>query len=1110
MNLPCQSCGTSNSNERQFCGQCGHSMLAKCEQCQFCNSPGDKFCGGCGLMVASAEVPVNPSSVQFPRLPEIHGVDAPEPDDVVLGLAGLSESGAALGFGLGGDATLQSADDPVDNVDIIQKYSAATAAKLPEIPSKHMTLIRADLKLAAGQSEGEEEPGLEAVLQSFADFSQYTVEHSGGQQLARAPAYLLWGFDDPDPVVAAQRAAAASLELMTSLELFNFQQGQDYQLHIGLTTGQVQLDKNSSPTRVSGRVLELLSRVVNLTPGDSVYLCQNTVDCLDGAHHAELVGQVQEPDTQTSVALHQLLIDQALESGAAPEQRPLIGRDTDMCKLRAGLQLALEEERGRWLMVTGAPGIGKSRLLEELHHEAPDLRAESFLLAVGNDSHAPRQCLLQTLAQQLVALRHPGLALEQAHQRLTEELLLSEEETSQLAEMLGMETVNPEAAIRADSQCNLIVRLLNHRRVSPGMLLIIEDMHWASDSLQQRIALLCDRLRDMPVLVVFTSRDCYEKTAFSLQSDMRGESFALPGLSSAAAFELAATYLPVRTPIVRQSVSRATGNPLFLTQQLQAAIDTINSQAPGSLRGIVNAKMGLLETRAREQLQAAAVLGSRFSLGAWSGLLGELPESCDALVAAQLLSTDVAGYRFSHELVHSVVYRSIDKARVREIHLSAAQYYEQHAEISAWHYLKAGEPLSGISQVLEAGTLALGRGELARAAELLDALAGVDESQLATAQRYRLHRLRADCHTRRSAHQQALSSYEQAMSVAGTGFEQTQTKLLMAGCYGELDNTAAALQMLGEVLAESRLNELGALETQALQLRANILFQSGRYSDAESDLRAGLSEVRSLGDVQTQIDISQALGELLCRQGQIREAEQLISEAHQQRDRCRHGEGWADRDPWLGQCLYFLGDACGARDILQAAVEHAKSIGDETALLQARCLLGPVLLDLGEPASALANGKLAMSISAGEKQDGLASMAMVAVGESHVRLGKYALGLQMLTQAWTRSEPGDAKYSTGPWALAALATVVQRDVEQRNLLAKAEHLLHSGAEGLSHFWFYRLAIQVALGGSDERLARRYAQLLSKFESGQELPWVKQACAGLVEPSTAQVLVAPLN
>ncbi len=1066
-------------------------------------------------MVAQSKVPHSENtSVDFPSLPqtlrnETVGVDSPEPENLSLDTDGADEPQPEFREPLL-DEVVEHTDEPAHHTDLLSRYKVSSEALLQTIPLKQLTLLRIDLKLAAGQSISSdvEEPDY-AELQ-FARFSQHTVEHIGGELLGINNGSLLWGFSDEDPVVGAQRASAAALELLSSIELFNFQQGCDFHLHISLASGQAQMDESVAPAQPVGQLVELSHKISALAPSDSVYLCQQTVDFIDSAHQVQLIGQIQDAESDVTISVHQLVQESSGTLNDAPKVPALIGRESELEALYLALNSSIEEERGRWLMLSGVSGIGKTRLLEQFHSDAAERNAESYYLTIGNDAHAPRPCFLGTLALQVSASRYPGLALEQVHQRLSEELLLSAEDQALFARMLGLGSNQDLQGDRVDLQCDLLARLLSHRRASPGLLVIVEDMHWATDSAKQRLALLCDRLLNSATLLVFSSRDCFEQQEFSFGSDMLGSYLNLVGLTLDAAFDLSATFLPVQTPVVHQCVARASGNPLFLTQQLQAAIDTIESQGSGSLRGIVTSKLQRLESEELEQLQCAAVLGSRLTLGAWSGILGSIPAACDKLVQRQLLCMDSTGYRFTHDLVHSVVYRAIDKPLQKELHLRAARYFENNAETAAWHYLKADEALSGVGQVILAGTAALSRGELNRAATLLDALVTVDETQLVQTQRFQLHRLRADCHTRRAAYSQALESHEHAILVAEPGIEQAETKLNMAACYGELNNTSTAMQLLGEVLAESRLSELPTLETRALVQRAEFLTQLGRCVEAESDLRAALTKAQSSGNVQSKIDISQALGELLCRQAKVREAEQLLAEAHQQRDRLRHGAGWAERDPWLGQCLYFLGDVCGARDILQAAVEHAKSVGDQSLQLLARCFLGPVLLDLGEPASALANGKLAMAIGTDKEIDSLASMAMVAVGESHIRLGKYALGLQMLTQAWSRAESTEAKYSTGPWALAALATVVQRDVEQRNLLAKGEHLLHSGAEGLSHFWFYRLAIQVAIGGGDEHLARRYAKLLKSYDESQELPWVEQACSGLIEDQSAQMLVSPLT
>jgi len=989
--------------------------------------------------------------------------------------------------------------------------AALDSSVLQHVPSEHMSLLRADLKLTAGQRA--EYSDLDAAVTNFSRFAETALGGFSAQPIQAEEKYSLhWCFQDDGSEPAAQRAAKSAQALLATVEVFNFQEGSEYQLHMAVSTGLVQIESPLAQNPAQGQAADTIKNITQLVPSNSVYLCQHTVACIDGELPTELVGQVHQEGLDEAFAVYQLQMPDAvtLETDATPAVLPLVGRDHQLELLRTQLQNSIEHANGAWLMVNGVPGIGKTRLLEEFHNTAAEHRAESFWYTVGSDRQAPRAGLLQALSQRLVLKRNPGLELEQVHQRLVGELILSAEDSALLAAMLGIPHQHSGEEFRADLQCDMLVRLLNHRRSSPGFVLVIEDMHWASTSMKKLLSLLCDRLQDQPALMVFSSRDDMQDTVDTFSGELSGEHCILEGLAETDALALSSNYLPVHTQIVRQCISRASGNPLYLIQQLQAAVDTIEMNAPSSLRGIVHAKLLSLSPSALEQLQTAAVLGSRFSVGSWSGVLGYLPNAFDTLIQKQLIKADSSGgYIFAHDLMHSVVYRSIDQDKRRALHLKAALYFEANAELSAWHFLRSENPLSGVPQLLLAGSAALAQGEQERAAEFLGALSAVDESQLPQESRFQLHRLRADVHKFSAAYTQARNSYHQALLLAESDADKASTKLLLAECAQQDGDVEEAMHSLGTVLAEARSGSIATLEIQALMQRAALLQSAGRCAEAESDLRAA-QVVSAESDVDTHtIEIAQRLGELLCVQANFRTAEQLLSDAHQQRERQRHGSGWADRDPWLGQCLYFMGDVCGARDILQAAVTHAQSIGDKMAMLLARCLLGPILLDLGEPASALNNGKRAMEIEESANSEELNPLAMVTVGESHIRLGKYALGLQMLTRAWSAAESSKAKYTAGPWALASLATVVQRDVEQRNLLSKGEHLLHSGASGVSHLWFYRMAVQVALGSGDEALARRYAKLLQDVDNGQELPWVKQACAGLQEPTQPTLQIAPL-
>jgi predicted ATPase len=84
---------------------------------------------------------------------------------------------------------------------------------------------------------------------------------------------------------------------------------------------------------------------------------------------------------------------------------------------------------------------------------------------------------------------------------------------------------------------------------------------------------------------------------------------------------------------VGQCIARAEGNPLFLEQLLHMAESTMGDAVPGSIQSLVQARMNGLSDSECEALQAAAVLGQQFSLGALRHVLGDGLFSCDELAA---------------------------------------------------------------------------------------------------------------------------------------------------------------------------------------------------------------------------------------------------------------------------------------------------------------------------------------------------------------------------------------------------------------------------------------------------------------------------------------------
>jgi len=136
----------------------------------------------------------------------------------------------------------------------------------------------------------------------------------------------------------------------------------------------------------------------------------------------------------------------------------------------------------------------------------------------------------------------------------------------------------------------------------------------------------------------------------------------LSPLSPADARSIARRFIDISS-FADQCVERAGGNPLFLEQLLRGAGDLADGRLPVSIQSVVLARTDLLSARDRRAIQAASVLGQRFSLPQLRELLREPEYDCDTLVGNALLRPTQDGLLFAHALVRDGVYGSLTNTR---------------------------------------------------------------------------------------------------------------------------------------------------------------------------------------------------------------------------------------------------------------------------------------------------------------------------------------------------------------------------------------------------------------------------------------------------------------
>jgi tetratricopeptide (TPR) repeat protein len=399
------------------------------------------------------------------------------------------------------------------------------------------------------------------------------------------------------------------------------------------------------------------------------------------------------------------------------QARPLIGREAELDELTRALAAA-RAGRGSLRFLSGEPGIGKSRLAEELSERA----AQAGMLVVwgrcweagGAPAYWPWIQILRALLRGEDPLR-----LERELGQRADYL------TSLLPELASRstprETLPPLDADRGRFELlDALSGALCEIPRPEGVLVILEDLHAADASSLSVFELLGPQLRSSQVCVLGTFRDgdarlsqardalvaaTQQGRVLELARLDRGQVrhfLALSAATSSSGEELSER--------VSEAVFEATeGNPLFLNEVTRLCVNqrsweqlaTSGVAIPGNLRHTLRRRLDSLSAPTQAALEVASVLGREFSgtlLSAlWERSMAEtaLPLN-EALEAGILLEPAPGEYRFSHVLLREVLHQDVADRRRTELHLQAAMLLQRREpEAVLWseiahHFLEAG------------------------------------------------------------------------------------------------------------------------------------------------------------------------------------------------------------------------------------------------------------------------------------------------------------------------------------------------------------------------------------------------------------------------------------
>uniref|UniRef100_A0A7C4YHW9 Adenylate/guanylate cyclase domain-containing protein n=1 Tax=candidate division WOR-3 bacterium TaxID=2052148 RepID=A0A7C4YHW9_UNCW3 len=552
------------------------------------------------------------------------------------------------------------------------------------------------------------------LLQSYYEIVKETIEKYDGW-ISRLDVYkdserILAVFGFPFAHEDDEKRA-----VLFTYEIFNRKELKNLNLRGGINSGSVFAAPVGSSLRreytILGDAVNIAARFAAKAENRTIVVGENIFNKTFSIFDYEFLGEKEYKGKSEKIKTYKLYKKKEIEKKTLTkwisESERIVGREKEIEEIKNSLKIS-SGGKGRILCIAGEPGIGKSRLVQELIRLS---LKEGFYILQGNCisygsafSYHPWIDILNDFFNLL-----PEDSVKTRMEKIKEKTAKVDKKLIDwlpvIGEVMGIPfpetslTKYIDAKLRKQRVFDIIFDFIKFNAKDKPVALIIEDLHWADTASVELVNYIGRNIENLPIFFTLVYRPLKKKEEF-LEKEWTKE-IILKELPSEKSIELVENLLGIKDipdELKKIIINKSQGNPFYIEELVKSLIeqgyiieekgwkftgDFKSIEIPDTVEAVILSRIDRLKLEDRNVLQVASILGREFDEFLIKGIYPEqktLKKSLSNLERLDLIKQEKGEgeykYFFKHILTQEVAYGTLSFARKKELHCKVGSFLE--------------------------------------------------------------------------------------------------------------------------------------------------------------------------------------------------------------------------------------------------------------------------------------------------------------------------------------------------------------------------------------------------------------------------------------------------